>query len=230
MLYSKLNKFKDSIKFDKHRTFRKELLDILKNHHDEQLYDYGEGYFYQSSELLNISGLRNSSERVDNYNLNNITKGSCILDIGCNSGFLDFEIIRDYKKIVGIDHNKLLIKMANLSLQYLNLNNIEFYTGDFLSYYFEEKFDIILSLANHSTFDKGIVDTEKYFSRCFELLNKKGHLIIESHHPNYENTTDFLELIAFIITKYKFKLIEKKLINSTHFYDNKRMIVKLMKT
>ena len=64
---SKLNKFFDSLKFDKFRTFRKKVLD-LKNYNLSLNHDYGNGYFYQSFEKINLSGLRKTKDRVKALN------------------------------------------------------------------------------------------------------------------------------------------------------------------
>ena len=68
---SKLNKFFDSLKFDKFRTFRKKVLD-LKNHNLSLNHDYGNGYFYQSFEKINLSGLRKTKDRVKALNLDSL--------------------------------------------------------------------------------------------------------------------------------------------------------------
>ena len=45
---------------------------------------------------------------------------------------------------------------------------------------------MLFSLANHSTFDKGIDDTSLYFEKIKKILKKNGILILESHSPLYE--------------------------------------------
>ena len=47
-----------------------------------------------------------------------------------------------------------------MNLQKKLINLWRFNTFDF-----KEKFDVVLSLANHSTFDKGISDTKFYFKK-----------------------------------------------------------------
>ena len=56
----------DNFKFDKHRKFRKIIYKDLKNN-DVEKYDYGNGYFYQSLDKINLSGLRSSKNRLKEY-------------------------------------------------------------------------------------------------------------------------------------------------------------------
>ena len=46
-----------------------------------------------------------------------------------------------------------------------------------MKYNFEKKFEVILSLANHSTFDKGIDDTNYYFEKVQKNLGRKKEFL-----------------------------------------------------
>lgn len=94
-----------------------------------------------------------------------------------------------------------------------------------MKYDFKQKFNIIFSFANHTTFDKGIKDSEEYFDKCFDLLKSNGYLFIESHHPNYEDQKEFNKMIDYIINKHNLIFVSKKLIESKYFYDNGRTFV-----
>ena len=83
---SNINKIKDFIKIDKYKKIRSEIFHIIKNTLDET-YDYGQGYFYQSLEKINLSGLRNSKKRIEQYKILEDIKNKEIIDIGTNSGF-----------------------------------------------------------------------------------------------------------------------------------------------
>ena len=61
-------------------------------------YDYGCGYFYQSCETINLSGLRSSKKEFLNYSINDLIKNKDILDVGTNTGFLLFE----FEKILNL--------------------------------------------------------------------------------------------------------------------------------
>ena len=110
---------------------------------------------------------------------------------------------------MGIDYNPKLIEIAKKSKNYLNLNNIEFKTQDFQSNGINEKYDIILSLANHHTYDKGITSTKDYFEKILKIISQDGYLIFEGHHPLIENDEDFWNILGQI--KDQFYYYRKKI-------------------
>ncbi len=122
---------------------------------------------------------------------------------------------------IGIDHNETTIEVAQTIQKYLNIKKIEFISGDFLNYEFNYTFDVILSLANHSTFDEGIKNTELYFNKIYSLLNKNGILIIESHNPLYEKSEIYLEIIKNLEVYYE--TIEHGKYDFGNFYDKNRL-------
>ena len=126
-----------------------------------------------------------------------------------------------YKKIMHV------IDIANKVRDYLNIENIKFICGDFMKYNFEKKFEVILSLANHSTFDKGINDTNYYFEKVGKILEKKGILILESHSPLYEKTSSYLNLIETL--QNNFYIIEKGNYEFGNYYDKNRKFHILVK-
>ena len=103
----------------------------------------------------------------------------------------------------------------------MNIKNINFYPEDFLEIKLENKYDLILSLANHSTYDKGISNTKLYFEKIHSLLNNNGILVIESHHPKYEDLTNFKKIIIDNFNK-DLKIIKKGKYQFNNFYDDGR--------
>ena len=51
------------INFDNHRNFRKKLI-LQNNSKKDNLYDYGEGMFYQSIPPIKLNGLRDTKKRI----------------------------------------------------------------------------------------------------------------------------------------------------------------------
>jgi 2-polyprenyl-3-methyl-5-hydroxy-6-metoxy-1,4-benzoquinol methylase len=150
-------------------------------------YDYGEGYFYQSFQKLNLSGLRNTEERVRCMDLAAHVKDRKVLDIGCNAGFLSLSVARAASYLEGFDINPYLVDMANRASDFLGTENIVFKTSRFEDYATDERFDVLLSFANHSTYDKNTEqDLRSYFGKCRDLLVPHGVLLFESHAPDYE--------------------------------------------
>jgi SAM-dependent methyltransferase len=225
-MIAKLNKFLDRIIFDKHRNLRLKIINILK---DNQTYDYGNDYLYQSFDKIPLRGLRNTKYRIRELKINEFINNKKVLDIGCNTGFLSMSIKPIYKKLVGIDHHQISIKIANLVKDYLGLNKVHFLHDNFNNYLFEDKFDVIFTLANHSTEDKGITDTVSHFKKIDQLLNNKGFLFIESHHPQIEKNSEFEKKVSDLINVYNYKILYKNKYNSVNFFDNERTFYILKK-
>lgn len=224
---SNINKIKDFLNFDEFRKIRITLKSMLSN---QSKLDYGSGYFYQSLSNLNISGLRDSASRIKNYNLEKLTINKSILDIGSNTGFILFEMKNNFKKATGIEYNTSLVNISNYVKNILKISNINFINNNFVNYNFkDEKYDLILSLANHHTYDEGIKDTDNFFSKISNLLNINGYLILESHHPKIETSEDFNKYLNLLKNNFNFIEISKKKILSKNFYDNGRLLVVLKK-
>ena len=68
-----------------HRTVGQHLLDQVSNWEG---YDYGEGYFYQGFNRINISGFRDTNARFQVMWLRNPLQDCNVVDIGCNTGFV----------------------------------------------------------------------------------------------------------------------------------------------
>jgi|TARA_B100001964_G_scaffold157053_1_gene172493 ubiquinone/menaquinone biosynthesis C-methylase UbiE len=226
---SQINKIKDFFKFDKHRTIRSEIVNLIKQIKDKT-YDYGEGYFYQSLEKINLSGLRSSEKRISQYDIANEINGSEILDVGSNYGFILFQLENVYKSATGIEYNQKLVRVALKIKSYLKRENIFFIQADFLDHNFENNnFNFIFSLANHSTFDKGIVSTDIFFEKCNRLLRSGGHFLVEGHHPKYEKIETFDSLISNFINRYGYEIKNEKFLKTGNLYDDGRKFFLLRK-
>ncbi len=203
-----------------HKSIRNEIYNIIKQNKNN-LYDYGEGFFYQSVPPISLKGLRDTKKRIIKLNLNHYLENSTFLDIGTNIGSIPLSLNNEFIFGIGIDHNETTIKVAQTIQKYLSIKKIEFISGDFLDYEFNKTFDVILSLANHSTFDEGIKNTELYFNKIYSLLNKNGILIIESHNPLYEKSEIYLKIIKNLENYYE--TIEHGKYEFGNFYDQNRL-------
>lgn len=72
-----------------------------------------------------------------------------VLDIGCGTGRYGIECVkRGAKRVVGIDFAPSMINFSREIAKQMNVaDKCEFICGDFLTYQFEESFDIILALG-----------------------------------------------------------------------------------
>ena len=220
-----INYFKHWINFDKYRSLRKKLIEI--NTEKDDFYDYGENFFYQDMPCINLPGLRNTSKRIDALDLNNLLSLKTFLDIGSNVGSIILNLETKFIEGVGIEYNPKLVKIAKTVAEEKNIHNLKFLAEDFLKYQINETFDVVLSLANHSTFDKGINDTKLYFEKIDKLLKKNGILVLESHSPLYEPPLQFEEIVEKYCKKYK--ILKEGIYKFGNFYDLNRKFYILRK-
>ena len=76
-----------------------------------------------------------------------------------------------------------MIYIGEKTKEYIGVNNVNFIVGDFCEYAPEARYDIVFSLANHSTVDGRLVfNFEDYISKIFYHLNPGGILFFESHN------------------------------------------------
>jgi SAM-dependent methyltransferase len=176
-------------------------------------FDYGAGYNYQSNLELNLSGFRSTEKRVTALNLTERLLGKTVLDIGSNMGSILFNVRKSIKFGLGVEINEFLVEQSELisnylkSIEKLKFSNIPFEDLSKNS----ATFDVILSLANHSTFDGNTKQSlDSYFDKIHGLLNEDGQLIFESHPPEIEpieSLNDTIDLIKkyFITSKIEVK-------------------------
>lgn len=102
-------------------------------------------------------------------------KNSSVMEYGCATGLIGFNLCDKYKKITFMDSEEEMlnrVKEKNKSYKFLNVStiNIDLTKGE----YEKEKFDIIYtSLTLHH-----IIDLEKIIKTFYNLLNKNGKLFI----------------------------------------------------
>jgi len=167
-------------------------------------YDYGASYNYQSFDELCLSGFRDTAARVNALSLKEIAAGKEIIDIGSNAGFLVFSLRNEITSAIGIEYNPYLCEQANAVADYLGVKGkCLFENSSFENYDSKgKKFDIVLSLANHSTYDGNTTQSlDDYFKKIQRLLHPDGIMIFESHPPNLD-TDEKVKLIMEIMDKY----------------------------
>jgi len=167
-------------------------------------FDYGAGYNYQSNLELHLSGFRSTEKRVMALNLTERLLGKTVLDIGSNMGAILFNVRESIKSGLGVEINEFLVEQSELISNYLNSNEkLKFSNIPFEDLNEEQStFDVILSLANHSTFDGNTKQSlDSYFNKIYGLLTEDGQLIFESHPPAIE-PVDTLNNTINLIEKY----------------------------
>ncbi len=96
-----------------------------------------------------------------------------LLDLGSGTGNIT-KIVKEkypHSKISCIDIAENMIKMAQIKLE--KYNDIEYYTGDFSKFDFEEKYDVIVSsLALHHI--KKDEDKKSFYNKIYSSLKEGG--------------------------------------------------------
>ena len=165
---------------------------------DWPTYDYGEGYFYQSSAELKVTGLRDTALRVEAMGLTARLKDRRVLEIGCNTGFLTAEIAASATEVHAFELNPHLIAIAKLSAEFQEISNVTFSVEAFEEFESDDPYDDVLSFANHHTYDGNTSQAlDDYFARCHMLTRPGGRLLFESHPPELEGG-EFPETVAII--------------------------------
>jgi hypothetical protein len=92
--------------------------------------------------------------------------------------------------VVAFEINPYLVEAGGLGAAYCGVENIEFSVTSFEDFDAAgERFDDVLSFANHHTYDGNTRQgLEDYFDRCRELLVPGGRLVFESHPPALEGS------------------------------------------
>ncbi len=174
--------------------------------------DYGYGYFYQSLAKIGVTGFRNTEKRVQLMNLPTRLKELRVLEIGCNSGFLSAEISSAVSSVTAFDVNPYLIKIAEETSRHLGIANTRFKTSSFEDWPTAQKYDAVLSFANHSTHDQNTKQSRgEFFTKCAKLLDVGGILLFESHPPEIEPPFALAESLEHISKHFH---IEEQKVNS----------------
>ena len=216
--YPKLQR--DPARFDLHRKINQTLYESATQWDS---YDYGEGYCYQSLDLIGMSGLRDTGSRVDAMGLRSLLKDKTVLDIGFNSGYLALSIADAAKSIKGCDINPYLVEIGQTAAEFLALSNVELTVSTFEELEITERVDAVLSFANHSTFDGNTEQSiEQYFDKCQDRLNPGGSLLFESHNPDYEG--EAVEAVCAIIES-RFEILDRNVLDYGTRMDRGRIFI-----
>src|SRR3989344_2525431 len=187
-------------------------------------HDYGEGYFYQSFDAVGISGLRDTRARIEEMNIRNLVVDKSVIDIGCNAGFVSLAVADMARQVIGVDIHPGLIDIGILVQKYLQLNNVQLTASSFENFVVQEPVDVVLSLANHSTYDGNTRQSVKdYFGKCQLLLKPGGCMLFESHHPQYESK-ESLEKVCEVMKDF-FTIHERMSLQRGTFFDRGRTFI-----
>lgn len=197
--------------YDKKTEEEKEICKKLVKHIYKELNisnaDFGGVIPYQSLELIGLEGRRPTTYRVLRYGLNDILSSDMtVLDIGCNTGFIDITIADKVKKITGIEYDSNLASICRYVSEELNINNYNVENQEFSNWYKShnnKKYDAVLSFAIHHWLNINSID---YSNIIDNLLNDNGYLWLESHDNN-GGDAQYFEIIELLKQK-KYRVIK----------------------
>lgn len=173
---------------EKDAQLRKEIARILKEGNP----DFGGVVPYQSLEVIGLEGDRPTEYRIRQYGIREILRAEDrVLDIGCNTGFIDISVSPLADSVTGIEYDCNLVTIAEIVKEYLKIKNCFFWQGDFKEWLKEnrnQQYDVICSFAIHHWLD---MSAEKYTATIDALLKPGGYLCFESQV--YETDAEFIE-------------------------------------
>lgn len=150
-------------------------------------YDYGGGYFYQSYDPACITGLRDTAARVAAMDLRRLLSRQAVLEVGCNTGCIALSVADVAGRLDGLDINPHLVAIARRLAAHVRADNARFETLPFEQWRGGADYDVVLSFANHATYDGNTRQSlREYFDRCAAALRPGGLLLFESHPPELE--------------------------------------------
>ncbi len=170
-------------------------------------------YLYYKISILTArinSGIH-PKHRIMNYHqffIDNIEKGSTVLDIGCGYGLVSYDIGIKAQKIVGIDKDK---KSIDIAKQNYMRDNIKYILADAITYKLEEYFDyIVLSnvlehIKNRIEFLKRIKDSAKILLIRVPMVNRSW-LTIYKKDLGIEYRLDKGHCIEYTLSTFKREL------------------------
>jgi ubiquinone/menaquinone biosynthesis C-methylase UbiE len=97
-----------------------------------------------------------------------------LLDVACGTGTHDKKLIENSFKVVGVDINSEMLKIAKNKVK-----KAKFIKGDMSSLKLKEKFNIIICLFTAINYNKNISELKKTIKNFYNLLNKNGIVIFD---------------------------------------------------
>lgn len=149
--------------------------------HYDILIDEGNDPVYDPEPLKKYMDKWDGQPFIDALQLD---KSKSVLEIGVGTGRLALKTIPLCKHFTGIDISPKTIEQAKHNLQVFN--NIQLIFGDFLTYDFSDKFDVIYSSLTWLH----INDKESAIRKVSVLLNNNGRFVL-SVNKNQASVMDF---------------------------------------
>jgi 2-polyprenyl-3-methyl-5-hydroxy-6-metoxy-1,4-benzoquinol methylase len=162
--------------------------------------DRGHYSHYQSFNKIGLTGQRPVEERYNVYQLEKIiNSNTTVLDLGSNIGCMSIHIAEKAKEVHGVECFPKFVEISNLIKKELVITNCFFHNVKLLDFKTPYEFDVILSLAVHSSSMKTFKTLVKRIYK--KMLKRNGYLVFESRSfkiktPN-KQFTNYLKSAGF---------------------------------
>ncbi len=151
-----------------------------KTHYD-MLIDEGNDPVHDTLSLIEYMNKWDGDKFVQNMELN---KDKTVLEIGIGTGRLALKVAPECKTLYGIDISSKTIKRAKSNL--FQFKNIRLICSDFMTYDFNQKFDVIYSSLTFMH----IEDKQTAINKVSSLLNKNGIFVLSID----KNQSDYIDM------------------------------------
>ena len=197
------------------------LLDRIFDLLDMQTKQWGKpycgGYAYQGYARIGLAGIKPTEVRLAGYGfLPWLKPEMSVLEVGCNNGFMAIELARHVRQVVAVEYNPFLVEIGRMTAQALGQANVHFEVADFGTYRPRDRYDVVLSFANHCTIDGNLsVEFESFVAKLWQITNEGGWLLFESHNvfgPGRGAAGDDGDLDSkFEVMERYFELVDSKM-------------------
>lgn len=144
------------------------------------------GQYPQGLKALGIVGRRDSDFRYGLYDIDGYLNDKLdVLDIGCNCGFFSYLLSRKVRSVTGIDIDPLLINVADMAIEALNVDNCTFIVQDFAKFHPINQYDLVIASQVHHWISLSFTE---YADLLKGVVKDGGYLLFESHDTD---TVDF---------------------------------------
>jgi len=186
-------------------------------------YDYGEGYFYQSYRKIGVTGFRDTEKRVDAMGLMQRVTEKDVFEIGSNAGFLSCQIAAAARSVDACEIAPHLVRIAQEAAAFERISNCRFQSSSFEDFPEQKRYDVVLSFANHSTYDGNTRQPlDEYLAKCRRMLVAGGIFLFESHPPQHEGRSH-QEVVDCLAEQFRVEAAE--VLTYGTFLDRDRLFV-----
>jgi SAM-dependent methyltransferase len=126
---------------------------------------------------------------VDKHKL---SEGNYLLDVACGTG-RHIEFLKDYYKILGVDINPEMLKIARLKIP-----EVKFMKGDMKKLNIEEKFDVVICMFSAVNYNTTFEELKTTFENFYNHL-KNGGILIFDLGLNIENWIEGLISVDTVV-------------------------------